>query len=77
MFHQHISYYNLSNIHVYLPIQYIMDLSMHVKISQFVHFYIFCRFIRLRRIRGVNQEAVLLAICSQVFTKKVIIFRYF
>ena len=35
-----------------------------------------CRVVRIRRMREVNQEAVLLALCSKTFTSKVIIFRF-
>lgn len=34
------------------------------------------RVVRIRRFREVNQEAVLLALCSKTFTQKVIIFRF-
>lgn len=35
-----------------------------------------CRVVRICRIREVNREAVLLALCSGTFTSKVIIFRW-
>lgn len=37
----------------------------------------FFRVVRIRRMREVNQEAVLLAMCSKTFTSKAIIFRFY
>lgn len=38
--------------------------------------FFFSRVVRIRRMREVNQEAVLLAMCTKTFTSKVIIFRF-